>query len=186
MTRVIGIDPSLTCTSIVSLVWDPKDPDVLKEEVYRIRTSPKNFPSTPARLERMRLQLIERLNHAELAVVEDYAYSRGGTGTHITIEWGGILRWTLWSAGVRYATIAPSTLKKYTTGHGNADKNLMLKEVWKRWNFDAKSDDDADAYSLARLGMDYMNKVDTKAFKHTISKMHFVEPWRPEEDNGTT
>lgn len=55
--------------------------------------------------------------------------------------------------GDRYdlTTYTPGQIKKFTTGKGNAKKELMMKEVYKRWGFETDSHDVADAYAIARL-----------------------------------
>lgn len=57
-----------------------------------------------------------------------------------------------------YYMVAPGQLKKFVSGSGSAKKQLMLKEVYKRWGIDFNSDNLCDAYSLARMGLDNYNK----------------------------
>ena len=47
--------------------------------------------------------------------------------------------------------VPPSTLKKYVTGRGNAQKSEMLLQVFKRWNVEFNDDNAADSYGLARI-----------------------------------
>jgi hypothetical protein len=53
-------------------------------------------------------------------------------------------------------TVNPSTHKKFTCGTGAAKKELVLKFVYKRWNFDTNSNDVADAYSIAQCARSQM------------------------------
>jgi crossover junction endodeoxyribonuclease RuvC len=43
------------------------------------------------------------------------------------------------------------TLKKYAAGKGNAKKQEMLLQIYKRWGMEFSDDNAADAYALARL-----------------------------------
>jgi crossover junction endodeoxyribonuclease RuvC len=43
-------------------------------------------------------------------------------------------------------------LKKFVAGKGNVDKNVVLKEVFKRWQFDTDDDNIADAFVLMQIG----------------------------------
>ena len=43
------------------------------------------------------------------------------------------------------------TLKKYATGKGNAKKQEMLMQIYKRWGVEFNDDNAADSYALARL-----------------------------------
>lgn len=52
----------------------------------------------------------------------------------------------------RIIIVGPGTWKKVVLGKGNFKKGLILKEVYKKWKLDFTSDDEADAYCLARYG----------------------------------
>ena len=43
------------------------------------------------------------------------------------------------------------TLKKYAAGKGNAKKQEMLLQMYKRWGVEFNDDNAADSYGLARL-----------------------------------
>ena len=47
--------------------------------------------------------------------------------------------------------VPPMTLKKYATGKGNAKKQEMLMQIYKRWGAEFNDDNAADSYALARL-----------------------------------
>jgi len=51
----------------------------------------------------------------------------------------------------RLHAVAPSTVKKFVTGSGRADKDKMMLAVYMRWGFEPASNDVADAYVLARI-----------------------------------
>lgn len=51
----------------------------------------------------------------------------------------------------RIHAVAPTTVKKFVTGSGQADKDKMLLAVYMRWKYEASSHDAADAYALARI-----------------------------------
>jgi Holliday junction resolvasome RuvABC endonuclease subunit len=47
--------------------------------------------------------------------------------------------------------IPPMTLKKYAAGKGNAKKQEVLLQIYKRWGIELPDDNAADSYSLARM-----------------------------------
>jgi Holliday junction resolvasome RuvABC endonuclease subunit len=47
--------------------------------------------------------------------------------------------------------VPPMTLKKYAAGKGNAKKQEMLLQIYKRWGIEFNDDNAADSYALARL-----------------------------------
>ena len=47
--------------------------------------------------------------------------------------------------------VPPMTLKKFAAGKGNAKKQEMLLQIYKRWGIEFNDDNAADSYALARL-----------------------------------
>jgi Holliday junction resolvasome RuvABC endonuclease subunit len=47
--------------------------------------------------------------------------------------------------------VPPSTLKKYTTGNGRADKKAMMAAVKENWGAEFRDDNAADSYALAKI-----------------------------------
>ena len=56
--------------------------------------------------------------------IEDYSFGSTGRVFHIA-ENCGLLKYKLWEIGLKFTTIAPSAIKKFATGKGNADKQKM-------------------------------------------------------------
>jgi len=53
---------------------------------------------------------------------------------------------------IEHATVYPSTLKKWTTGRGNADKDAMLQAVARRWR-PVTDHNEADAIALLHYAL---------------------------------
>jgi Holliday junction resolvasome RuvABC endonuclease subunit len=60
----------------------------------------------------------------DCVIIEDYAMGAKGKVFHIA-ENTGLLKHKLWKRKIDFKTIAPTSLKKFATGKGNADKCLM-------------------------------------------------------------
>lgn len=45
----------------------------------------------------------------------------------------------------------PSQIKKFLTGKGNAKKEIMIKEAYKKFGFEASTNDEVDAYAIGKL-----------------------------------
>lgn len=86
-----------------------------------------------------------------LVVTEGYAYS--STHAHSTGEIGGCIRALIWRAGGNLVVVPPTTLKKFLTGRGKGDKNVVMKHVFKRWLFDVDEDNQCDSFGCAVLGL---------------------------------
>ena len=62
--------------------------------------------------------------------------------------------------------VPPMTLKKYAAGKGNAKKQEMLLQMYKRWGIEFNDDNAADSYALARLAAGIHNdKVEESVVK---------------------
>jgi crossover junction endodeoxyribonuclease RuvC len=145
----LGIDPSLTAFALQLSTGG-------RTTGHQINTVPKDFASFPERLNFITQEFSRFLSEnpgISLAAIEGFSMGSARSGlTQIMISAvGASARLELWRAGIDYIEVPPSTLKKWISGKGNAEKNLMLREVFKRWGYDAKDDNDADAFALVKL-----------------------------------
>ena len=171
----IGVDASWTGLAVTALerkdlgYWTVRMSEVLS-------TKPGDFPSQSARLEDLGnrfMSTVEWGRYPEvgaakadpcLVAIEGYAMG-SKTRPQMAGELGGHLRLLLWQAGIPYIVVPPTSLKKYVLGKGNAAKELVLKEVFKRWGYDTTSNDRADAYALARIAAEFAAGSWTKKFE---------------------
>jgi crossover junction endodeoxyribonuclease RuvC len=82
------------------------------------------------------------------AAIEGYTYA-SMQNLPALAELGGVVKCRLLDMGVPFIIVAPTTLKKFTTGDHHAKKDKMILEVYKRWDYEAENNDMADAYALA-------------------------------------
>lgn len=145
--RVLGLDLSLTTTGW-ALVWDgsPKW-GVIKSRHRSVK-----------RLSEIRKQIIFILRDTQpcLAVIEGYSYG-SHQGMAGLAELGGVVRLLLLDMGIPFIVVAPATNKKFATGKGNAEKDLVLKRVFQHWRADMSNNNEADAFSLAQFGRCFIN-----------------------------
>jgi crossover junction endodeoxyribonuclease RuvC len=81
-------------------------------------------------------------------VIEGLAFAGRGSYALQLAGLGYMLRRQFRNTGVPYRDVAPTQAKKFLTGKGNCDKNLILKEVFKRYAIDVDDDNIADAVKL--------------------------------------
>lgn len=171
---VIGLDLSLTSTGVVGLrLALPRNP-----QIWRLQSAYKGVKRLSDLCDQLDTAIsgftqdIDRWLWEDevLAVIEGYSMgSRVGQAFSIG-EWGGVARLLLHDKRLPFIEVPPSTLKKWITGKGNAPKDQMRLSVYKKWDFEADSNDVIDAYALAQFGRAYLAirtgalELDEKAF----------------------
>ena len=146
--RVVGLDVSLARTGIALSHT---------MQAWAVPTSKK----TPMheRLDTIARAVRQAAHGCDLAVIEAPSYaSDSGTRHQLYGAWW-IAAHALWVAGVPYATVPPSTLKKYATGYGGSAKHKVGKpemvaaarRAWPGVDIPAAGDE-ADALWLAAMG----------------------------------
>lgn len=95
--------------------------------------------------------IVQWAKHAHVVMIEGYAFGSNSSYHDAIVEIGGIVRYHLRLMGHVPIEVSPSTLKKFATGNGRAEKPDMVSSAQK---FCPHIDDDnmADAFHLVRLG----------------------------------
>lgn len=88
---------------------------------------------------------------AHLVVIEDLPTHAHGAG--ITGMVHGAVRAALLYALVPYVLVPPASLKKFSTGRGNADKTAMALAAFKRFGREFADDNQCDAAWLRWMGL---------------------------------
>jgi len=154
MTRILGVDPSLTGTGLALL--DTDDHLVIPTETV---TSKPTGPTLDDRKHRL-LGVVETIvykateHKTQLAVIEAPAFSRNNAGTwdRAGLWWLLVTRLTE-GRTIEVATIAPTSRAKYATGRGNAGKDEVLLAVAKRYpHVNIADNNQADSLVLAAIG----------------------------------
>ena len=141
MPNVIAVDPSLTGTGIcvvhkgkffVALLGDKG-----KRGLERLTYLAGQFA-----------RLVAALPGYDL-IIEGYAMGARDSHSHSLGEVGGAYKMAAFSSRRRVITPSPNTIKKFATGKGNAPKEIVMKELFKRWGIDVDSNNLADAVAIA-------------------------------------
>jgi len=159
----IGIDQSLTNTGVVIIkegkailcdnVKSGPEGKHMNERIHRIN-------DIYVRIRKILAPIILDGKQEEVILsIEGYSFaSRSGQAFSLG-ELGGILRYNFFmdigaklGEKMRYLEITPNQLKKYATGKGQCEKDLIIKEVYKNFAFDTNDNNTADAFVLAHIG----------------------------------
>ena len=147
MSCVVGLDLSLRSTGCCAIDDDSKSVIACclvnaEKDVYGVQ-----------RLAFLinRISYFVEKHKPRMVAIEGYAFASNMAYAREIAELGGIVKLWLHRAHVPFELVAPTKLKKFATGKGNAKKNQMLLAVYKKWGVEFSNDNEADAYALARF-----------------------------------
>ena len=177
----LGLDLSLSGTGFFLLREDGTNVNC------EIKTKPAEFPSLIRRVKFIAEKIVEKIRNEkiDLILLEDYFIGNGSSGSTIKSLacLGTIVRDRLLQNGLSYLALKPSQIKKFETGSGNAQKDNMLKDVFKHHGFDTSSNNIADACAMAymcKAYCDFAKGNKENLLKHQIDVLKNVtEPVEP-------
>lgn len=143
---IAAFDLSFTGTG-----WAIKDDHGLRTGI--IESDPAQSPLQ--RMIHIADQVIAILHSAappKLVVLEGFAHGRAFQA-HQMGGLGYIVREALQDHNFIWIDVAPKALKKFVSGNGNANKDVMIKNVYKRFSYDTDDSNVADAVGLVYVGM---------------------------------
>ena len=147
MTNILGIDPALAKTGAVSLkIYDDKISDA----------HPMLFESNSKMTQIGRIAHIARMmemavnDYCPELIVCEYPFNIKGNG-RVLIELYGIIRLHSFRKEIPFVPVPQTTLKKYVTGSGKAEKSDMRVQLYKEYGHEY-GEDECDAFWLAHLG----------------------------------
>lgn len=147
--RYVGIDLSLTATGVY--IVNDDDTGVGHE----IKTKPADFASDIQRADHIASEILTLLEpiKGDLSYVALEGYFTGmqaGSVIKLAIL-GTVVRCRLLDNQIAFIDFAPTQIKKFETGKGNAPKDNILKSVYKNHGFDTNSNNVADACAIAHM-----------------------------------
>jgi crossover junction endodeoxyribonuclease RuvC len=145
----VGVDHSLTGTGVVVI-----DQDGCLIEQKLIKTTSEDSDEKRMTYIIDELSFIPKIVRLKTVYIEGPSFMSTGQAV---LQMGALhylIRIFLYRKKVKYKIIAPGTLKKFVTGSGAAKKEQMLLHVYKRWGVEFKTNDLADAFSLAQLALE--------------------------------
>ncbi len=183
MSIVIGIDPSLSMTSVVILQRFEDG----RERFEKIRVATKAFGHAanqrfPRYLRGVR-DIMRGIERSEIYIrgginriaIEHYAFASTNAYDESLVEYGALLRLSLLELVDDLFEIPPSTLKLWAIGKGQSPKDVYCKAIEERETIVPIFDDnDADAVGIARIAQQYFNYApcrDSAAERYAISEL---------------
>jgi crossover junction endodeoxyribonuclease RuvC len=169
----IGIDPGVLNCALVA--WSPT-----RGLVGQWKPAVKTLPKGVLRLRYLMDNIDRELRrlgggHIRQIALEHYSMLEK-FGQHNSGEVGGAIKLAIlgfFGGSDRRAfpvLASPQQIKKFATGNGNTKKELLTKEVLKRWDMDFNDTNLAEAYILARMAHAYEAEPEMTAFQRDVIK----------------
>lgn len=164
MTRIVGIDLSLTGTGLAAAsvpVWDLRIDPVWELFTQRVTSKGATKDQLQQRFDRQTViaqEIIVWCAGSDLVVIEDLF--TGPKAGHVIDRAG--LWWrvvgVLLHQGIKVVHCTATQAKKFQTGNGAADKGAMVRaagKMWPEWepSSNASTEDEADAIALVNVGL---------------------------------
>lgn len=163
MNKIMGLDLSLKSSGLSIL------DEYGRDTTSAFQTSTKL--STERRIALIKEFVLSSLDGVKDVFIEGYAFH--GSSLAVLAELSGVIKNAMLTGGINFYTVAPTTVKKYITGSGKADKDVMRLAVYKRFGKEFKTTDECDAYAIADFGYNVLfppiRKL-TKQEKEVIDK----------------
>lgn len=153
---IIGIDPSLTRTSIAI----GASPDDVKLHSVEVRNFPGSIANRFIRYHSIVNQVKSHLTGCDEPYVFIEGYGFNSQKMADQAEFGGLLRVMLlaYCTEGKVIEVPPSSLKSFTAENGIAKKPMMAAAAQRRWGVSfAGNHDECDAYCLWRFGRAYFD-----------------------------
>lgn len=164
--RFIGIDPS-TKTGVVELDWNG---NVIQATELVVPASEGD--GLPGELDRIN-RIVETINRAidqndssEGIQIAVETFSLQSTGKFVAQMYG--IGWMLRNSLGEYLDVTPAQLKQFASGKGNASKDSLILDIYKRWGYEHKSDNVRDAYVLAQIARAMHNPTGLNKVQQTV------------------
>jgi crossover junction endodeoxyribonuclease RuvC len=119
-----------------------------------------SLPERNSRLSGLRGRVLTELAGAELVVIEGPAFASKMGSAHDRSGLWWLIVADLHDRGIPVAEVPPTSLKRYATGKGNANKGAMVEAATRRFPDVETSGDDnrCDALFLAAMGHDRLGR----------------------------
>jgi crossover junction endodeoxyribonuclease RuvC len=124
----------------------------------------------PERMKQLSDEIMSIIHKEEpaLLAMEGFSYGSKGSGVDFQYGIGWIMRLRLHVTDTPFLLIAPTALKKFAGAKGDAKKDALAVDIYKRWKYEHKSDNVRDAYVLAQIARHIGEKLPLTSFQQDV------------------
>lgn len=144
----VGIDPSLKGNAVVII-----DEQCIILKSILVNTHKECYINDDQRILDIfdQIQFIVALKNLKAVYVEGLSYMSVSQSLFERCGLLYLITTHLFRHDIKYRVVPPTTLKKFVTTDGHADKLFMMRVTKCRWGIDFKDDNLCDAYCLAQM-----------------------------------
>ncbi|MCF8610013.1 crossover junction endodeoxyribonuclease RuvC [Gordonia sp. HY285] len=166
--RHTGLDLSLTATGIAHIETSTNP---TTHTITSAGRKTDTLPMRTDRLRRLRNTIVDHCLHSDLVAIEAPAYSSnvGSVWDRAGLWWSIIT--ALDALTIPYVAIPPTTVKKFATDKGNADKTAVAAHMTRLWKDLANPTDNNQFDALALATMAAVH-TDFRALPVTVLERH--------------
>ena len=149
---IAGLDLSLTHTGFVVL---KSNGEVLSRGVIKSKPTgplPVNEIKRIVDIVKTIADNFIQVGDIDLVLIEGLSFMSKGTSLVQLSGLNYLIRKELFTAGIPFVIVAPTTLKKFITGSGKGEKDQMMMKVYRDYRFEASDNNENDAFCLAAVG----------------------------------
>jgi len=156
--KILGLDLSLTGTGVCLI-------EGTTPVLVTIRSKPPKDKTPLTEVKRIQ-GIVEEIEYfisnkgpIDIVVIEGMAFMARNTTSLVQLAGlSYMVRSLLANYNIKFLIVAPTSLKKFITGKGNTPKDVIMLEIFKRYDVSILDNNQADAYGLAQIGLGYMGK----------------------------
>jgi crossover junction endodeoxyribonuclease RuvC len=146
--NIIGLDLSLTGTGIVVL----RDSRIVYQELVTTKPGTTDMQRIITIMNQITEVLTTYAGPDCLVVIEGPSYGSNTSSIHTLGKLAGVVELSLVLRNITYLIVPPTSLKKLITGKGNAKKEQMLLQIYKKYGIEFHDNNLADAFALCKWG----------------------------------
>ena len=168
ITKILGLDLSLNHTG-----WCTFTVGEAESLAYGVLDLEKSPLSEIEKMDFILEWLKPLLQPGLLVLIEGFAFHAQGRSVLQLAGLQYLVRHQLFKSGTSFQVITPNQAKKFLTGKHHCDKNIILKEVLKRYRIDVDDDNIADAINFNKIGQAILGLVelDNQAQREAVEEL---------------
>ena len=157
----IGLDLSLVKTGVVIIQDDGK---VLYSGLVKSKPTGDKPIDETMRIKKIAEDVMEKIDeiipniNPDIVAIEGMAFMAVGTSLVQLSGLNYLIRMLISEFNWPFVIVAPTSLKKYITGSGKGEKDMVTMAVYKNYGFEAGDNNISDAFALAACAMALLGK----------------------------